>query len=69
MIGIESLVSLVMYVVVVGLIFWLLHWLVNYLNPPEPFKKVATVILVVFGVLILIGILMSLMGTPLVRWS
>ena len=31
--------------------FWLLYWLVNYINPPEPFKKVATVVLAVLAVL------------------
>ena len=42
-INIESVVSLFVYLLVVGGILWLLHWLVNYVNPPEPFKKVLSV--------------------------
>ena len=62
MIGLESLVSLVVYLLVAGLIFWLLWWLVNYLAPPEPFNKVLRVILAVAAVLVVIGILLSLLG-------
>jgi hypothetical protein len=48
--------------VVAGLIFWLLYWLVSYVNPPEPFKKIATVILAILAVLVIIGILLSIAG-------
>jgi hypothetical protein len=68
MIGIETVISLVVYLVVAGLIFWLLYWLLNYVNPPEPFKKVGTIILAILMVLVLISALMSLVGRPLIRW-
>ena len=61
-ISIAQVVNLVIYLMVAGLIFWLLWWLVNYINPPEPFKKVATVVLAVLAVLVAIGILLSLVG-------
>ena len=61
-ISIAQVVNLVIYLMVAGLVFWLLYWLVNYINPPEPFKKVATVVLAVLAVLVAIGILLSLVG-------
>lgn len=67
MISIESVVMLVIYLVIVGLIFWLLWWLVNYLAPPEPFRKVANVVLAVAAVLVVISMLLSLIGHPLFR--
>jgi predicted PurR-regulated permease PerM len=70
MISLSTVVTLVVYILVAGLIFWLLYWLVNFINPPEPFKKIATVVLAVLGVLIIIGILLSLIGgTPLIRMN
>lgn len=62
MISLSALVSVVIYLIVAGLIFYLLWWLVNYINPPEPFKKIANVILAVAAVLVIIGVLLSLVG-------
>lgn len=68
MISISAAVTVVLYLIVAGLIFWLLWFLVNYINPPEPFKRIANVVLVVLAVLVCIGILLSLVGgTPIFR--
>lgn len=68
MISISTAVSVCLYIVVGGLIFWLLFFLLNYVNPPEPWKKVGGVILMVLAVLVLIGVLLSLVGgQPLFR--
>lgn len=64
----QSLVNSLLLLVVVGLIFWLLWWLVGFVGLPEPFKKVVTVILAIVAVLFLINFLLSLVGTPLIRW-
>lgn len=66
MITLSALVSIIVYLLVAGLILWLLHWLVGVINPPEPFKKIATVILAIFAVLIVISILLSAIGQPVV---
>ncbi len=68
MISGEAVISLLLYLVCIGMVFWLLYWLVNYVGLPEPFNKVARVILAVSAVVVLIGILMSLAGHPIVRW-
>lgn len=62
----EALVSTLIWIVVVGLICWLLVWLIGYAGVPEPFSKVARVIIALFAVLFLINILMGLAGRPIV---
>lgn len=64
----SALISLLIWVIVLGCIFGLLWWLVGYVGLPEPFNKVARVILAVIAVLILINVLLTMAGTPLVRW-
>ena len=64
----EAIVSLLVWVIVIGLIFWLLWWLLSYVGLPEPFNKVARVILAVAAVLFLINVLLGLAGHPIVRW-
>ena len=68
-ISIEAVVSLFIYLLCGGLIFWLLFFLLNYIAPPEPFNKVLRVMLMVCAVLVLIGVLLSFMGHPVVRLS
>lgn len=69
MIDMSSLVSIVIYLLIVGGVCWLLWWLVGYIGLPEPFNKIARVIIAVVAVLFCINLLLSLGGgTPLVRW-
>jgi hypothetical protein len=64
----EAVVSTLIWLICIGLIFWLLWWLVAYIGLPEPFNKVARVILAVAAVVVLINVLLSLAGHPIVRW-
>ena len=68
MIGINTLIQAVVYLICGGLIVWLLHWLIGQCGIPEPFNKVARIILAVFAVLVVISVLLGLMGHPVVRW-
>lgn len=65
----ESLIGSVLFIIVLGVVFWLLFWLIGYLAPPEPFAKVAKVILAVAAVLILINCLLSMVGHPIIVWK
>jgi hypothetical protein len=68
MISLSGAVTIIVYLIIAGVIFALLFWLISYINPPEPFKKVACVILAILAVLVIIGILLSLVsGQPLFR--
>ena len=52
-----GLISLLVTLIIVGLIFYCLYWLLGQIALPEPFGKVATVILGLAAVIYLIGIL------------
>ncbi len=52
-----SLLSLIGTIVIVGVIFWLIWWFLGQVGLPEPFNKVATVLLALAAILFLIGIL------------
>lgn len=53
----EPLLSLLVTIIIAGLIFYLLWWLLGKIGLPEPFNKVATVILALVCVIFLIGLL------------
>jgi hypothetical protein len=65
----ESVIHGLIYLIVIGVVFWLLWWLINYIALPEPFAKVARVILAIAAVIILINILLGLAGGPHIRWN
>jgi hypothetical protein len=68
MISIQGAVMVIVYIIVAGLIFGLLWWLIGYCGLPEPFNKLARVILAILAVLVVIGILLSMLGgVPIFR--
>jgi uncharacterized membrane protein YGL010W len=72
MMSIESVVRFTLYLLGCGLIFALLLYLVNYVSgqfpAAEPFAKFARIGLVIMAVLVLIGVVLSFMGHPLVTF-
>lgn len=64
----EGLVGVIITLIVAGLIYWLLDWLITKVALPDPFAKVARVILIVAAVLFVINALLSLTGHPIVKW-
>lgn len=63
-----ALLQAFVVLVVAALIFWLLWWFIGYVGIPEPFNKVIRVVIGLAAVLFLINFLLSLIGTPLVKW-
>lgn len=59
---IEALISLVIYLVIAGLIWWAVSTIVNAIPMPEPIKTVVNVILVVIICLIVLYALLGLIG-------
>lgn len=70
MIAISTIVWIILVIVIAGLVWWLLYFLVNHpkVNLPEPFKTVANVILLVLAVFFLIGCLLHLVGINLIAF-
>jgi hypothetical protein len=65
MISLGTLVMTIIYLIVIGLVWWLLWWLVGYVGLPEPFNKIANVVLAITAVLAVIFILLGLVsGRP-----
>ena len=63
--SLSALVEVIIYLLIVGGVLWLLLWLVGYIGLPEPFAKVAKIIIMVVGVLICINVLLSFAGSPI----
>ena len=59
---ITSLIYLVVYIVVVGVILWLLNYLIDNVPLQDPFRRIAKIALTVIGVLILILLLLNFVG-------
>jgi len=64
-----NLIDLLVQLVVGGLIFWLIWWFVSWVGLPEPFNKVAKVIIGLVGLLFLINILLSISGHGYNSWG
>lgn len=64
---IGMLITLVIYIIVLGLVLWLLQYVVNSLPMFAPFRQIANVIIMVIGVIALIVLLLSLVGDGGVR--
>lgn len=57
---IQSLITLVILALILGIIFWL----VDYFALPQPFNKILKAIVVLVGALFLINFLLVLAGQP-----
>lgn len=60
----ESLV----WLVIAALIYFVIDWGLKKIGLPEPFNKIAQVILVLLVVVVLINALLLLAGKPFIRW-
>jgi len=67
-IGANVLVQAIVWVIVAGLIFWLLSWLIGYAGVPEPFAKVARVLLAIVAVILLINAILVVAGRPFITF-
>lgn len=56
----QSAFDAVIVILVAGLVFYLIHWLIGYVGVPEPFNKIAKIILAVAAVVVLIRLILSL---------
>lgn len=54
------MINLLLYLIVWGLIFYVLWWALGKIALPEPFSKIATVILVLFIVIVLLNLLLGI---------
>lgn len=65
--AVGNLLTILFYVVIICLIGYIAFWLVNYLAPPEPIRKVSVVIIVVLLLLVLLSLLFGVTPQGLSR--
>lgn len=63
-----ALIHGIIYLIICGVIFWVLQWLIAYIGIPEPFAKVIKVIMALAVVIVLINFLLGLAGEPFIQW-
>jgi len=71
MVGLDTLVYVIVFLLIAALIIGLLYWLITYIEgqgigPPILFK-IIKIVLVVLVVLFCIGCLLHLLGFPIIR--
>lgn len=64
----QSFLDALIALVVVGLVCYLLWWFIGFIGLPEPFDKVARVVVGLIAVVFLINLLFGLMGHPFIVW-
>ena len=62
----DQLLHAVVWVIIAGVIFWLVIWLITYVGVPEPFNKVAKVIVAIVAVVFLVNALLTIVGKPFI---
>ena len=62
-----NLINLLIAVIVLGLIFYLVYWVLSKIPLPAPFNVVAQVVLGLIAVVILLGLLFGQVDLPVLR--
>lgn len=68
MIPLSGLLGLLVTLVLAGLVFWLIWWFIGYVALPEPFNKVARVIIGLVALIFLLNLLFGMGGHPIFRY-
>lgn len=58
----DQVINSIIWIVVAGLIAFLVWWFIDYAKLPEPFNKVAKVLVALVVVIVLIKVLLGLAG-------
>ena len=56
--NVDSLLQGLIYIVIIGVIFWLIWWFIGYVGIPEPFNKVLRVVIGLVALIVLIQFLL-----------
>ena len=65
---IGTLITIIIYCLVLGLIVWLLNYLIDVIPLQEPFARIARIVVIVLAVLIVIMLLLSLVDSGPLRF-
>jgi hypothetical protein len=63
--AITGLLSLVIYLLIVGVVIWLILWVLDQIpGIPEPVVRMVRIVVIVIAVLIVVQLLLNLIGGP-----
>ena len=62
--SLQGMISVVIYLVIIALIFWVVWWFIGYVGIPEPFNKVLRVVTGLIALLVVVSLLLGLVGEP-----
>jgi hypothetical protein len=62
-----DLIGLLVTVILLGLVFYVLWWLLSVIGLPAPFNKVAQVLIALVAVVLLLGLLFGGVSVPVLR--
>ena len=60
---VQGLMNLLIYIVIIGLVFWCIWWFLGYVGVPEPFNKVIRVIIGLVALIIVVNLLLGMTGS------
>jgi hypothetical protein len=63
----NNLIGVLITVIILGLVFYLVYWLLNQIPMPAPFKTVALVLLGLIAVVLLLSLLFGGISIPHLR--
>lgn len=58
----------IVWLLVAAACYWVLKWGINEVNPPQPFRKVIDVLLVIAVVAFLLNAILTLVGHPFIAF-
>lgn len=64
-----NLIGILIYLVVWGLVLYVLWWAIGKVGLPEPFGKIATVVLVLLTVLVLLNLVFGMAWFPVPKFA
>ena len=65
----SAVIDLIITLVIVGLVYFIVDWALKKIALPEPFGKIAMVLMVLLAAVFLINALLGLTSTgPFIRW-
>lgn len=64
----QQLMHTLLAVVIWGVVFYVCWWGLGKIGLPEPWNKVATLLLVILTVVILLNLFMGLVAEPFIKW-
>jgi hypothetical protein len=56
------MMEILVYLVILVIVVIFLYWLMSQVPLPEPLQKIATIVLVAIGVIVLVGLLLQFAG-------